>query len=83
MPRKNEWASRFGAARKARDKAYCAAAEAAIALESVSVAPASVSVTPVSVSVAPASPHQTQLDELQNERRRELDRLTGNFIRTM
>ena len=33
MPRKNEWASRFGAARRATDKAYCAAAEAAIALE--------------------------------------------------
>lgn len=33
MPRKNDWASRFGAARRATDKAYCAAAEAAIARE--------------------------------------------------
>ena len=31
--RKNEWATRFGAARRAADKAYCAAAERAIALE--------------------------------------------------
>ena len=33
MPRKNEWASRFGAKRRATDKAYCAEAERAIALE--------------------------------------------------
>ena len=33
MPHKNEWQTRFGAARRATDKAYCAAAEAAIALE--------------------------------------------------
>ena len=31
--RKNEWATRFAAARRATDKAYCAAAERAIALE--------------------------------------------------
>ena len=37
MPRKNEWTVRFGAKRRATDKAYCAAAEAAC----VSVAPVS------------------------------------------
>ena len=31
MPRKNEWEARFGAARRAKDRAYCAAAERAIA----------------------------------------------------
>ena len=33
MPKKNEWASRFGAKRRATDKAYCAEAERAIGLE--------------------------------------------------
>ena len=76
MPRKNEWASRFGAKRKALDKAYCAAAEAAI--------------VPVSVNVAPALPNvaqvrswQAQLDALQNERRRELKLLTEKNVRTI
>jgi hypothetical protein len=84
MPKKNEWASRFGAKRKALDKAYCAAAEAAI------VAPVSVNVAPVSVNVAPASPivaqvrpWQAQLDALQDERRRELKLLTEENIRTI
>jgi hypothetical protein len=81
MPRKNEWASRFGAKRKALDKVYCAAAEAAI------VAPVSVNVAPVSVNVAPASPTrspwQAQLDALQDERRRELKLLTEKNIRTI
>lgn len=33
MPRANDWQSRFGAARRAKDKAYCQAAERAIADE--------------------------------------------------
>lgn len=33
MPKKNEWASRFGARRRALDKAYCQAAEQALAVE--------------------------------------------------
>jgi hypothetical protein len=76
MPRKNEWASRFGAKRKALDKAYCAAAEASC-----------VNVAPVSVNVAPASPArspwQAQLDALQDERRRELKLLTEKNVRTI
>jgi hypothetical protein len=33
MPRKNDWERRFGAIRRAKDKAYCEAAERAIAAE--------------------------------------------------
>ena len=78
MPRKNEWSSRFGAKRKALDKAYCAAAEAAI------VAPVSVNVAPASPIVAQVrSPWQAQLDALQDERRRELKLLTEKNIRTI
>ena len=94
MPRKNEWLSRFGAKRKALDKAYCAAAEAAIvgnsipdrvnvAPASVNVAPASVNVAPASVNVAPASVWQAELEALQNARRLELALLTGKNIRTI
>ena len=36
--RKNEWATRFAAARRATDKAYCAAAERAIAFEGLQTA---------------------------------------------
>ena len=77
MPKKNEWASRFGAKRKALDKAYCAAAEAAI------VAPVSVNVAPASPNVAQVRPWQAQLDALQDERRRELKLLTEKNIRTI
>ena len=73
MPRKNEWSSRFGAKRKALDKAYCAAAEAAC----VNVAPATVNVAPATVNVAPASVWQAELEALQNARRLELALLTG------
>jgi hypothetical protein len=34
MPRKNDWQQRFGASRRAKDKAYCEAAERAAWLES-------------------------------------------------
>jgi hypothetical protein len=71
--KKNEWASRFGAKRKALDKAYCAAAEASC----VNVAPAS----PIVAQVR--SPWQAQLDALQDERRRELKLLTEKNIRTI
>ena len=33
MPRKNDWASRFGVARRAKDRAYCEAAERALVAE--------------------------------------------------
>ncbi len=33
MPQKNDWSIRFGAIRRAKDRAYLAEAEAAIALE--------------------------------------------------
>ena len=39
MPRKNDWEIRFGAARRAKDRAYLAEAEAAIALEEKSATP--------------------------------------------
>ena len=33
MPRKNDWEARFGARRRAKDKAYCQEAERALAAE--------------------------------------------------
>lgn len=33
MPRRNDWQSRFGASRRAKDKAYCQAAERAIVVD--------------------------------------------------
>ena len=80
MPRKNEWSSRFGAKRKALDKAYCAAAEAAIVGNSI---PDRVNVAPATVNVAPTSVWQAELDEIQNKRRRELALLTGKNVRTI
>ena len=65
MPRKSDWAKRFGASRQAKDKAYCEAAERAIEAE-------------VNRFTA-----VRELEELQNERRRELERLTGIGIRTI
>jgi hypothetical protein len=38
MPRKNDWASRFAFSRRALDRAYCQAAEHAIALEEAQTA---------------------------------------------
>ena len=64
-PGKGDWAKRFGASRRAKDEAYCEAAERAIEAEIAN------------------PPWQGQLDALQNERRRELERLTGIGIRTI
>ena len=61
MPRKSDWVKRFGASRRAKDKAYCEAAERAIEAEAAA----------------------RELEALQNERRRELERLTGKNIRTI
>ena len=74
-PGKGDWAKRFGASRRAKDKAYCEAVERAIEAEIAKKAE-----RPSGVN---SEAWQGQLDALQNERRRELERLTGIGIRTI
>ena len=75
MLRKSDWVKRFGASRRAKDKAYCEAAERAIEAEIAKKAD-----PPSAVN---SEAWRGQLDALQNERRRELERLTGKNLRTI
>ena len=74
-PGKGDWTKRFGASRRAKDKAYCEAAERAIEAEIAKKAD-----PPSAVN---SEAWRGQLDALQNERRRELERLTGKNLRTI
>lgn len=80
MAKKGNWAKLYGARRGELDRAYCAAAEAAIVGNSI---PDRVNVAPATVNVAPATVWQAELEALQNARRLELALLTGKNIRTI
>ena len=75
MPRKSDWAKQFGASRRAKDKAYCEAAERI--LEEEDEAKAELDAALIQLKLA------REQSDLDNERRRELERLTGKNIRTM